>query len=282
MTRGYLARIEAFVERGGTFLWSVHEESPHDIEFPEVEHSLRTRLGELATGIHLLHDSTRDAVRSSYELPESKTFVVEHPLYTGYYPTYMRRDAARRRLGIADDTALVVGFGALRPYKGFDRLLDNADDVAAAVERPIHVLIAGPTMQHADTSGLEARAARRSNATVSIGPVPASDVQLLFRAADVVCLPYRKVMNSGVLMLGLTFRAICVAPRNPITTDAAESGLVELFDPASDEDLVAALGRALTDEHPEELPEAFTRRYDPYAVAGRFADHLSSIAGTGI
>ncbi len=212
MTTSYLAPIEAFVARGGTLLWSVHEEAPHDVAFPEVERELRTRLAELADGIHLLHESTRQIVEPHYRLPEDKTFVVEHPLYTGYYPTYMTRDAARRRLGVQDGTALVVGFGALRPYKGFERLIDSLDHLRTTIDRPVQVLIAGPTMQHADTSELEARAAGRSDVTLSVGPVPVSDVQVLFHAADVVALPYRKVMNSGVLMLALTCFDVLVWP----------------------------------------------------------------------
>lgn len=279
MTTSYLAPIEAFVARGGTLLWSVHEEAPHDVAFPEVERELRTRLAELADGIHLLHESTRQIVEPHYRLPEDKTFVVEHPLYTGYYPTYMTRDAARRRLGVQDGTALVVGFGALRPYKGFERLIDSLDHLRTTIDRPVQVLIAGPTMQHADTSELEARAAGRSDVTLSVGPVPVSDVQVLFHAADVVALPYRKVMNSGVLMLALTFRRPCVAPHNPITEAMAATDLVELFDAASDSALVAALRRALAAPHPDELPEDFMRRYDPHVVAGQFAGHLATISG---
>lgn len=279
MTAAYLAPIEDFVARGGTLLWSVHEEAPHDVAFAEVERELRSRLANLAHGVHLLHGSTFDTVAPRYPLPEDRTFVVEHPLYSGYYPTYITRDAARRRLGIDDDTALVVGFGALRPYKGFERLVDCIDDLGEAIGRPVHVLIAGPTMQHADTSSLEERAAARLDVTVSAGPVPVSDVQVLFRAADVVALPYRNVMNSGVLMLGLTFRRPCVAPRNPITETMATTGLVELFDAASDTALLEALRRAVGEAHPDELPEEFLRRYDPHVVAGQFAGHLATIAG---
>lgn len=278
MTAAYLAPIEEFAGRGGTLLWSVHEEAPHDVAFAGVERELRARLADLAHGVHLLHESTFDAVAPHYPLPEHKTFVVEHPLYTGYYPTFMTRDAARRRLGIGDDTALVVGFGALRPYKGFERLVDTIDDLGDAIGRPVHVLIAGPKMQHADTSSLEQRVSGRNDVTLSVGPVPVADVQVLFHAADVVALPYRKVMNSGVLMLALTFRRPCVAPENPITETMATAGLVELFDAESDPALLAALGRSLTAGHPDELPEEFVRRYDPHVVAGEFAGHLATIA----
>ncbi len=86
-------------------------------------------------------------------------------------------------------------------------------------------------------------------------------------------------MNSGVLMLGLTFAKACVAPRNPITEDAAASGFVELFDAESDSSLVGALRRALELDPPSELPEDFARRYDPYRIAGEFAGHLVNVFG---
>lgn len=281
MTADYLAPIEDFKARGGTLLWSVHEETPHDTAYVDVEARLRSRLAELADGIHLLHPSTAAAVESLYPLPDDKTFVVEHPLYTGYYPTYIGRQAARRLLGIPTDTALVVGFGAIRPYKGFDRLVDLADDLGKSLGRLVHVIVAGPTMQHADIEHLERRVENADRVTLSAGPVPDGDVQLLLEGADVVALPYRKVMNSGVLMLGLTFGRSCVAPRNAITEETEATGLVELFDAGSDESLLAALERSLEGEPPDELPDDFRHRYDPTRIAGEFAGHLFTIAGNG-
>ena len=187
---------------------------------------------------------------------------------------------ARPEVGILGiRSALLVGFGAIRPYKGFERLIDLSADLGHDLGRPVHVIVAGPTMAHAEISDLERRAAQTERVTLSAGPVPDNDVQLLFEAADVIALPYRKVMNSGVLMLGLTFGRTCVAPENPITTDAAASGLVELFDAGSDDMLLEALRRALTSERPDELPEVFQRRYDPSVIAGEFAGHLATIAG---
>ena len=277
MTGDYLAPIEQFVERGGTLVWSVHEEVPHDSAYPDIEVRLRSRLADLAHGIHTLHRSTQDSVSHLYTLHEDRTFVVEHPLYTGYYPRYLGPSAARKLLGIPEDTALILGFGTIRPYKGFDRLLDVTDDLGKAIGRLVHVIIAGPTMAHADIDRLSQRAGASSNATMSAGPVPEDDVQILFEAADVIALPYRNVMNSGVLMLGLTFGKACVAPRNPITADTVASNMVQLFEAASDDSLAAALQKALTEPTPDELPQEFRHRYDPSTIAGQFAEHLAAI-----
>ena len=62
-------------------------------------------------------------VEGLYPLVPERTFVVEHPLYSGVYPDYVSRAAARRMLGVDDDEVVLLGFGAIRPYKGFDRLV---------------------------------------------------------------------------------------------------------------------------------------------------------------
>ena len=95
---------------------------------------------------------------------------------------------------------------------------------------------------------------------------------MLFRAADVVVLPYRKVLNSGVLMLALTFGCQSVAPENPVTADLVGSGLVHLFDETSDDDLDRAIAEAIALRTERRvLPAVFLDRFDHVEVAGRFA-----------
>ena len=151
----FLDTIAAFVERGGTMLWSVHEPLPHDCPFPEVEKDLRQNLADLAAGVHVLHASTVDEVAPFYRLPPEKVFVVEHPLYTGIYEDYVPRAAARRLIGLRDDEVMILGFGAIRPYKGFDRLVSLLPRLRTATGANVRVMVAGPTMRSVDNSELE-------------------------------------------------------------------------------------------------------------------------------
>lgn len=278
----FLDTIAAYVERGGTLLWSVHEPLPHDCPFPEVEEDLRQHLADLATGIHILHDSTVDEVAPFYRLPRDKVFVVEHPLYTGIYETYLTRRAARRLIGLDDDAVLILAFGAIRPYKGFDRLVRLLPRLRKETGRDVRVMVAGPTMRSIDNSELHDLVATTEGASLTGEPIPDEYVQVMFKSADIVALPYRQVLNSGVLMLGLTFGCDSIAPDNAVTRDAVESGLVRLFDRTDDEDLYRVLSEAVaeTDLIDHELPEAFATRYDPATVAGEFAGHLRRIVDT--
>jgi glycosyltransferase involved in cell wall biosynthesis len=275
----FLDTIAAFVERGGTFVWSVHEALPHDCPFPEVEQDLRQHLADLAHGVHVLHRSTIDEVAPYYTLPEDKVFVVEHPLYTGIYETYLTRAAARRLIGLGDDEVMILGFGAIRPYKGFDRLVRVLPRLRKETGRDVRVVVAGPTMQSIDNSELEDLVADTEGASITGDPIPDEYVQVMFKSADIVALPYRQVLNSGVLMLGLTFGCSSIAPDNAVTRDTLDSGLVRLFDRTDEEDLYRVLVEAVDDASPatRRLPEAFADRYDPATIAGDFAAALHRI-----
>ncbi len=278
----FFATIEGFVERGGTFLWSVHEPLPHDCPFPEVEASLRQQLADIASGIHVLHESTIDEVAPFYRLPRDKVFVVEHPLYTGIYETYLTRRASRRLIGLDDDAIMILAFGAIRPYKGFDRLVRLLPRLRKESGRDIRVMVAGPTMRSIDNSELLELVATTEGATLTDDPIPDEYVQVMFKSADIVALPYRQVLNSGVLMLGLTFGCDSIAPENAVTRDAVASGLVRLFDRTDDEDLFGVLMQAIDEAETidHRLPEDFVTRYDPATIAGEFAEHLRRILDT--
>lgn len=271
-TAAFLDPIESFVERGGTLLWSIHEPLPHDCPFPSVERALRTRLGELASAIHVLHGATLVEIGDEYEVPADKVFVVEHPLYTGAYERIVPRRAARRLLGLDDDEIMLLCLGAIRPYKGFDRLVALVPRLESAVGRTIRVMIAGPTMASVDLAPLYDVVEKTKGATISAEAVPDQQLHVLLEAADVMALPYRAVLNSGVLMLGMTFDKLCVAPRNPVTEDAAASGLVELFDATSEDALLEATVRAIErSQRPHAIDEEFVDRYEPSAIAGKLA-----------
>ena len=277
-TAAFLDPIEDFVGRGGTLLWSIHEPLPHDCEYPEVEIELRKRLVDLAEGVHVLHQATIEEVKPHFDLDPTKVFMVEHPLYSGIYEQYVTRTSARRALGLEETEVLLLAFGAIRPYKGFDRIVTMLPHLRQETDLDIRVIVAGPTMASVDNRDLVKLIEQTRWASMSNGPVPDAQVQVLFTAADVVVLPYRQILNSGVLMLGLTFAKPVVAPENAVTRDTLESGHIHLFDPKSDEDLHRAIREAIDRRHTGgKLPTDFLTRYDPVLIAGKFAHQLHKI-----
>lgn len=278
-TRAFIDPIERFVGRGGVLVWTIHEQLPHDCRFPEVEIGLRRRLAELAHGIHVLHGSTGDAVAGLYPLDPAKVFVVEHPLYTGAYEDVIGRAAARALLDLPAEAVMLLGFGAIRPYKGFDRLVGLLPGLRDETGQDVRVMLAGRTLASDDNTALRRLVAATAGASMTEDGPPESAVHVLFRAADVVVLPYREFLNSGVLLLALTFGVPVVVPRTPVSADLEDSGLVRLFEAPNDADLARAVREAVGDRAGprRQLPADVLERHDPHRIAGRFAEQVRAI-----
>jgi glycosyltransferase involved in cell wall biosynthesis len=125
---------------------------------------------------------------------------VLHPLYAQFDRGRWTRESARQALGL--DGEVAVFFGYVRRYKGLDTLLDAWPAVRR--ERPATLVVAGEFYE--DATPYRERVARaNAGAAAEAAPIrlidrylPDDQVEALFKAADVVVLPYRSATQSGV------------------------------------------------------------------------------------
>jgi glycosyltransferase involved in cell wall biosynthesis len=112
---------------------------------------------------------------------------------------------AREALGIAPEAPVILAFGSLRAEKRLDDLLAAFPLVQQRL--PGAVLLVHSELRHVGGGALSAiqNQAARPGVRLSTGYAPLSRVEALFRAADVVALPYESVASSGVLNLARAF-----------------------------------------------------------------------------
>jgi glycosyltransferase involved in cell wall biosynthesis len=106
--------------------------------------------------------------------------------------------------------------------------------------------------------------------------VPVEAVASLFRAADVAVMAHRQALNSGFLLLALTFGLPVVGPRMAAAEQLLDESVARLYDPADLDGLAAALQAA-----PELLTGAARRRaleiadaHEPRAISRSFVAEL--------
>jgi len=122
---------------------------------------------------------------------------VLHPLYAQFDAGRVTRAQARAELGIAPDAEVALFFGYVRHYKGLDVLLDAWPRVRA--RRPVELVVAGEFYE--DPAPYRARVAAAGGAPavrLLDHYLPDAEVETVFKAADVVVLPYRSATQSGV------------------------------------------------------------------------------------
>ena len=164
-----------------------HERRPFDREF--TRWMLRNSDGYLV----MSESVERDLAALKPGAPHRR---VPHPLYAQFDRGRFTRASARAHLGLAPGDEVAAFFGYVRAYKGLDTLLEAWPRVRA--QRPATLIVAGDFYE--DPAPYRALAARVGEGAVRLreGYLPDPEVEALFKAADVVVLPYRSATQSGV------------------------------------------------------------------------------------
>lgn len=155
----------------------------------------------------------------------------------------MDRQVARAKLGIDATAPTVLFLGEMRPVKGLDCLIRAMPGVLAEVPTA-RLVIAGrpyrfdPTGPHRVIEQLGIAHA----VTAHWEFVPADEMPVYLRGADVVALPYRAASQSGACYTAYAYRRTVVASRVGGLSEQVVDGETGLLVPPDD---VPALASAL-------------------------------------
>ncbi len=247
-----------------------HEPRPFDLTL--TRWMLRESDGYLVMSDHVLSDLERLKPGAPYRR-------VPHPLYAQFDRGRWTRDRARAHLQL--DGEVAVFFGYVRRYKGLDTLLTAWADVRRA--RPQATLVVAGDF-YEDPAPYRALAAQAGPGAVRLmeGYLPDPEVEALFKAADVVVLPYRGGTQSGVTHVAYALGVPV------ITTDVGglaesvvpeENGLV--VPPEDPRALAAAIVRYFSDGLQPRLTEGVRRVQRAHAwdvLAGHTLELIDALA----
>ena len=274
----FVGVLDRFVGGGGRLVWTVHNVLPHDTRYPGLDTDLRRAVVQRADVVHVLSAGTVAAAAPLYEIPAAKVLHVPHPSYLGVYPDEVFGHEARARLGIGPDDIVFGAVGQLRPYKGLDDLVTAFEAVVAAPPdaRRRRLLLAGQPAAGPTIDALLARARAHPDVIVDARLIPAGELSVPLRASDVIVLPYRSSLNSGALLLALTFGKPVIAAASPHVMETVGPDAAITFDPDDRGALTAAIlgaDRLLTPTA-RDAALATARSYDPDDLSRRFAADL--------
>lgn len=210
------ARIATFARllrraraRGTRLVWTVHNDGAHEERStPGARAALDRMLARHVDAVFSLSAAGDDAARARLG-PEVPVFRTRHGDYAGAYPFRDDRAGARAELGVDAHARLVVAVGQVRPYKNLERLIE----VARASDDPdLRVVVAGAPDGPATADALERAAAGDPRIRLDLGYLDDEEVAAWLAAADLVALPYRRILNSGAALLALTAHRPVLVP----------------------------------------------------------------------
>lgn len=238
--------VRAAKAAGARVVWTVHNVLPHGARFPRVERWLHRMLAAEADRIHVMHPDTAALAAPHYTLPADRVRHVPHPSYAGAVAPAADRADERARLGIGEREAAVLFLGQMRAYKGVLELIAAAGQARRA--DGLVLLLAGNATPE-EAAAIEAAIAAHPGlrAVRDLRFVDDAAVPGWFAAADAVALPYRRILNSGSVLLAATYGAPVLLPDEPhLRRELGDERWVTLFD--GPEGLRAAIEAMVVDD----------------------------------
>jgi glycosyltransferase involved in cell wall biosynthesis len=208
--------------------------------------TLRTQY-RLADHIFVHTDKMKSELIQEFGVRERAVSVIPFGINNSVPNTRLTASEAKQRLGIRDDHRTILFFGAIRPYKGLEYLVDGFLRLAAS-HPEYRLIIAGEPRKESEKYWQEIlrkidRDAGQGQVIKKIGYIPDEETELYFKAADVLALPYTHVFQSGVLFLAYNFGLPVVATDvGSIREEVIEGKTGFLCKPCDPIDLARAVG----------------------------------------
>jgi glycosyltransferase involved in cell wall biosynthesis len=198
----FLVIIGLFKLRRKPVIVTLHNVVPHErSKIKVLLHNLVLRRADH----YVVHSkANEEELCTHYGIERDRIHLIPHGTLPFTAPAPDARQGVRSRLQLHDDDTVMLLFGAIRPYKGLDTLLDAFKRISD--QRPsLRLIVAGKAwmpweqfQSRIDEMGLHDR-------VVSVTDfIPSNKVNDYFAAADLAVLPYRQFSSqTGVGMTAL-------------------------------------------------------------------------------
>ncbi|MGD8427913.1 MAG: glycosyltransferase family 4 protein [Balneolaceae bacterium] len=215
---GFLLIVMWMKLKGTRIVWTIHNLVSHDFTEDEkksnnwLEKWYMNRFTDVLDGVIGLSKVSLDKARIYYPTLSGKAeFVIPHGHYKGVYPDKTDKKQARKYLDIPLESFLLTYFGQIRPYKNVPELIKVFSELA---EESYCLLIAGKPLNKKYRDEIQDLAAKSSNQRIKLllEFIPENEIQYILRASDLIVIPYEKVLNSGTVLLSLSYDVPVLVP----------------------------------------------------------------------
>ncbi|WP_175985911.1 glycosyltransferase [Microbacterium tenebrionis] len=271
------AEIRSMQRRGGKLVWTVHNQMPHEVRHEAEERLLMRMLADRADLVHIMSPGTVELLSAIVEIDPDRVLQLAHPSYAGVYPDPLTRAQARHSFGLDHDDLAVLFVGQMRAYKGVDDVIHAAQDLEVADGRRVVLMLAGAA-ERTTIDQVEKLLPNDARSIVSFSRLPDHELGRWHRAADIVVLPYRQILNSGSMHLAATFETPVLIPDLPhLRNEFHREPWVHFFDT---KDVIGSIRERL--RTPFDRPAAasfwpFLNARSPWVFSLRYADALARL-----
>lgn len=211
---------------GCRVVWTIHNTVSHNAKFPRVELWIQQKLIRLVHSVIVHNRAALEEVSTAYRFDKDKASVIPHGHYRNIYKPAIEATQARSVLGLPEQGRVYLNLGMLKPYKGIESLLRTW----SKQEGNRTLLIVGKAQNEEYGRALLQQAQAIPSVILRNGFVEDDQLHLYFSAADVVLLPFNKILTSGSLILAMSYGKPVIAPNIGSISETLGEATTLLYD----------------------------------------------------
>ncbi len=150
----------------------------------------------------------KEELVSEFRVPAGKIVMIPFGINNAVPTTTLSGDEARQQLGLRPDNKVILFFGNIAPYKGLEFLVEVFSTLSK--EDPVMRLVIagrpkGPKNYWEEIQQTISQRHLDSSVIKKIEYISDGQIEIYFKAADLLVLPYVSIFQSGVLFLAYSF-----------------------------------------------------------------------------
>ncbi len=191
-------------------------------------------------------------------------YVVDHPNYVNAYQNNVSQEQARRILNLSEEGLFIFTFlGSIRPNKGIDNLIRAFRNLK---DKRYRLVIAGALNKPASYGQyLQALGGADRRISFHFKYIPNDEIQNYLNAADVVVLPFNKILTSGSAILAMSFGKPVIAPRIGCLPELIGPDAGWLFEQGDVESLMTVMKKAVSTDLKQAGENAY-KKVMPFSI----------------
>ena len=192
-------------------IWSVNNVQSHEGRYPRAERIVMAIFGHFVDGIiHMSQTSLIECKQKYSYFNDIPTVIIPHINFSSIYPLRGNCKRGRSLISVGENDIVILAFGAIRRYKGIDRLINAFKEVQ---DSRLRMVIAGLPVDQTYTKELCASVQGDTRVRLLLREIANDEVPDLFAATTLMCSTFTAILNSGSVMLALTFGCPVLAAR---------------------------------------------------------------------
>jgi beta-1,4-mannosyltransferase len=235
----FISKLMLAKALGYHLVWTVHNLHPHESRFPKLDRACWQAVARL---VHQIIVHCREV---GYQLElrfgrRRHVHVLPHPNYVQFCSDLPSQQEARRQLGLGTASPIFLCFGIVRAYKGFQ---DAASTFTMLSGENARLIIVGRPVDEQIAREIRELTRADNRIMAVLEHVPDEDLPIYLASADVVVLPFRRIVTSGSAILAMSLGRPVIAPAIGCLPELVTEDAGILYAPNDEEALLHAMRR---------------------------------------